>query len=100
MRADQAVGSGRSARSGALRPEELLVGRRGEVDRERVLDVAVRRLRVLGARRSARTASSSEIGGGSGRLGRARAARRGHDVTDPRGRRSAWPGGAGRGRRR
>ena len=39
MRAAHTVGSGSSLRSGALRPEVLLVGGRGEVDRQGVLDV-------------------------------------------------------------
>ena len=53
----------------ALRPEELLVGGGGEVDRQGVLDVAGAALRASRASRERRTASSSEIGGGSGRLG-------------------------------
>ena len=48
MRPAQAVGSGRSSRSGALRAEVLLVGGRGEVDGQGVLDVAVRPLARLG----------------------------------------------------
>ena len=70
---EQRVGDPRRPRRGvgqvgarrALRPEELLVGCRGEVDRQRVLDVAGPTVLRLPGQAGRRTASSSEIGGGS-----------------------------------
>ena len=76
MRADQAVGSGRSSRSRALGAEELLVGGGGEVDGQGALHVAVRPSRASLASRERRTASSSEMGGGRGRPAARRAGRR------------------------